>query len=150
MVDSVHPSRTTIGWIGTGVMGASMCGHLLQAGYAVTLYTRTRAKAQPLLDRGATWAESPRAVAAVSPVIVTMVGLPADVREVYFGEDGILSGTARGSTLIDMTSTEPSLSREIEKAASARGAYAIDAPVSGGDVGARKATLSIMVGGEAG
>jgi len=149
MVDPVHPSRTSIGWIGTGVMGASMCGQLLQAGYAVTVYTRTRAKAQPLLDRGATWAESPRAVAAVSPVIVTMVGLPADVRQVYFGEDGILSGTARGSMLIDMTSTEPSLSREIEKAASARGAYALDAPVSGGDVGARNATLSIMVGGEA-
>jgi 3-hydroxyisobutyrate dehydrogenase len=148
MVDSVHPSRTTIGWIGTGVMGASMCGHLLQAGYAVTLYTRTRAKAQPLLDRGATWAETPRAVAAASQVIVTMVGFPADVRQIYFGEDGILGGTTAGSTLIDMTTTEPSLSREIAKAASSRGAHALDAPVSGGDVGARNATLSIMVGGE--
>jgi len=142
------PSHSRIGWIGTGVMGASMCGHLLQAGYPVTLYTRTRAKAQPLLDRGALWADHPRAVAEQSTVIVTMVGFPRDVREVYFGPEGILAGARPGSILIDMTTTEPALSQEIEAAASAKGLLTIDAPVSGGDLGARNATLSIMVGGQ--
>lgn len=137
-----------IGWIGTGVMGASMCGHLLNAGYAITLHTRTRAKAQPLLDRGAAWADDPRAVATAADVIVTMVGFPADVRDVYFGANGLLAGAEPGSILIDMTTTEPSLSREIALAASAKGLQALDAPVSGGDVGARNATLSIMIGGE--
>ncbi len=144
----VHPSHTTIGWIGTGVMGLSMCGHLLQAGYPVTLYTRTKSKAQSLIARGAAWADSPRAVAARSAVIVTMVGFPRDVREVYFEPEGILSGAAPGSILIDMTTTEPALSQKIAAAASARGLHAIDAPVSGGDIGARNATLSIMAGGD--
>ena len=148
MVHAVHPSHTPIGWIGTGVMGVSMCGHLLQAGYRVTLSTRTKAKAQPLLDRGAVWAQSPRAVAGQSTVIVTMVGFPRDVREVYFGPEGILAGATPGSMLIDMTTTEPALSREIAAAASAKGLRAIDAPVSGGDIGARNATLSIMAGGD--
>jgi 3-hydroxyisobutyrate dehydrogenase len=129
-------------------MGASMCGHLLSAGYRLTLHTRTRAKARALLDRGASWAESPRAVAAVSDVIVTMVGFPVDVRDVYLGANGLLAGARPGSILIDMTTTEPSLSRELADAATARGLFAVDAPVSGGDVGARNATLSIMVGGE--
>src|SRR5215213_200099 len=111
MVDPMHPSQTSIGWIGTGVMGAAMCGHLLNAGYAVTVYTRSRAKAQPLLDRGASWAETSRRAAAASPIIVTMVGFPADVRDIYFGEQGILAGAQPGSILIDMTTTEPSLSR---------------------------------------
>ena len=142
------PSHSRIGWIGTGVMGASMCGHLLQAGYPVTLYSRTRAKAQPLLERGASWADSPRAVAEQSTVIITMVGFPRDVRDVYFGPAGILAGARPGSILIDMTTTEPALSREIEAAASAKGLLTIDAPVSGGDLGARNATLSIMVGGQ--
>lgn len=144
----VHPSHTTIGWIGTGVMGLSMCGHLLQAGYPVTLYTRTKSKAQSLIARGAAWADSPRAVAAQSAVIVTMVGFPRDVREVYLGPEGILSGAAPGSILIDMTTTEPALSQELAAAASARGLHVIDAPVSGGDIGARNATLSIMAGGD--
>jgi 3-hydroxyisobutyrate dehydrogenase len=139
--------HSRIGWIGTGVMGASMCGHLLQAGYPVTLHTRTKAKAQPLLDRGASWADCPRAVAEQSTVIITMVGFPRDVREVYFGPEGILAGARSGSILIDMTTTEPALSREIAAAASAQKLQAIDAPVSGGDVGARNATLSIMAGG---
>lgn len=143
-----EPTIRRIGWIGTGVMGASMRGHLLNAGYAVTLHTRTRVKAQPLIDRGATWKDSPRAVAASSDAIFTMVGFPADVREVYFGVNGLLAGATAGSILIDMTTTEPSLSREIAGAASAKGLHAIDAPVSGGDVGARNATLSIMIGGE--
>lgn len=147
-MQQMTPSHSRIGWIGTGVMGASMCGHLLDAGYPLTLYTRTKAKAQSLFERGASWADSPRAVAERSTVIITMVGFPRDVRKVYFGTEGILAGAAPGSMLIDMTTTEPALSREIETAASARGLHAIDAPVSGGDVGAKNATLSIMVGGD--
>lgn len=145
---SVSPSTTRIGWIGTGVMGAAMCGHLLNAGYRVVVSTRTAAKAQPLLDRGATWAASPQHAAAQSDVVFTMVGFPRDVREVYFGPAGILAGARPGSTLIDMTTTEPTLSREIAGAAAKQGLQAIDAPVSGGDVGARNATLSIMAGGD--
>jgi len=146
-MQQIAPDHSRIGWIGTGVMGVSMCGHLLQAGYPVTLYSRTRAKAQPLVDRGAIWADHPRAVAERSTAIVTMVGFPGDVREVYFGPEGILAGAMPGSLLIDMTTTEPALSREIAAAASAKGLHAIDAPVSGGDIGAKNATLSIMVGG---
>ena len=144
----VTPSQTRIGWIGTGVMGSSMCGHMLAAGYRVTLHSRTKAKAKPLLDLGATWAENPCAVATDSDLLFTMVGFPQDVRTVYFGETGILTGARAGMTLIDMTTTQPSLSREIAAAASAKDLSAIDAPVSGGDVGAKNATLSIMVGGD--
>jgi 3-hydroxyisobutyrate dehydrogenase len=130
-------------------MGLSMCGHLLGKGYTVTVYNRTKSKAQPLLDKGAQWGDSPRAVAAQANVTFTMVGYPRDVREVYFGADGVLAGVKHGSLVIDMTTTEPSLSKEIYAAAEGRGVGAIDAPVSGGDVGARNAALSIMVGGEA-
>jgi 3-hydroxyisobutyrate dehydrogenase len=144
----IIPSNTIIGWIGTGVMGSSMCGHVLRAGYRVTLHSRTKAKAKPLLDLGATWAENPRAVATDSDLLFTMVGFPQDVRTVYFGETGILAGARAGMTLIDMTTTQPSLSQEIAAAASAKDLSAIDAPVSGGDVGAKNAALSIMVGGD--
>jgi 3-hydroxyisobutyrate dehydrogenase len=144
----ITPLGTSIGWIGTGVMGTTMCGHLLTAGYRVTLHSRTRAKAQPLIDRGARWAESPHETAAASDVLFTMVGFPQDVRQVYFGADGVFAGARPGTVLIDMTTTQPSLSREIADAAAARSLYSIDAPVSGGDVGARNGTLSIMVGGE--
>ena len=142
------PTATRIGWIGTGVMGSSMCSHVLQAGYRVTLHSRTKDKAKPLLDLGATWAENPRAVAAESDMLFTMVGFPQDVRTVYFGETGILAGAPPGTVLVDMTTTDPALSREIAERATAMGLSAIDAPVSGGDVGARNATLSIMVGGD--
>ncbi len=141
------PTATRIGWIGTGVMGLSMCGHLLTAGYRMTVHSRTRSKAQPLLDRGAQWAESPRAAATESDVLFTMVGFPRDVRTVYFGETGVLVGARAGTVLVDMTTTQPSLSREIAAAASANDLSAIDAPVSGGDVGAKNASLSIMIGG---
>lgn len=141
------PADTRIGWIGTGVMGASMCQHLQAAHYRLTLYTRNRNKASAILAKGATWADSPRAVAEQTDIVITMVGFPQDVRQVYFGEQGVLAGTGAGMVLIDMTTTEPSLSQEIAQAAHARDAYAIDAPVSGGDIGARNATLSIMVGG---
>ncbi|HYM88550.1 MAG TPA: NAD(P)-dependent oxidoreductase [Nitrospiraceae bacterium] len=147
-IQFVIPTAIRIGWIGTGMMGSSICGHLLTAGYRVTVHSRTPSKAQPLLDRGAQWAESPRAVAAESDVLFTMVGFPQDVRTVYFGETGILAGAQLGSVLVDMTTTDPALSREIAERATAEGLSAIDAPVSGGDVGARNATLSIMVGGD--
>jgi 3-hydroxyisobutyrate dehydrogenase len=141
-------SEQRIGWIGTGVMGLSMCGHLMGKGHAATIYSRTRARAQPLLDKGATWADTPAAVAAQSDVIFTIVGLPSDVREVYLDKNGVLEGAKPGAILVDMTTTEPSLSRAVYDAAKAKGIATIDAPVSGGDVGARNATLSIMVGGD--
>jgi len=142
------PAATRIGWIGTGVMGSAMCGHLLTTRYHVTVHSRTKAKAKPLLDLGATWVKNPRMVAAESGTIFTMVGFPQDVRTVYFGETGILAGARAGTVLVDMTTTDPALSREIAERATAKGLSAIDAPVSGGDVGARNATLSIMVGGD--
>ena len=142
-----------LGWIGTGIMGRSMCGHLLAAGHTMTVYSRTREKAADLLAKGAVWADTPRAVAGLADIVFTMVGFPADVREVYFGEHGLLAsgstGDIHGRLLVDMTTTEPSLAVEIAHAAAARGGAAIDAPVSGGDVGARNATLSIMIGGAA-
>ncbi len=138
-----------LGWIGTGVMGSSMCGHLLAAGHRVTVHSRTRARSEDLLARGAQWAETPAEVAARSAVVFTMVGFPADVREIVLGERGALAGAREGSVLVDMTTSEPSLAQEIEAAARGRGVESIDAPVSGGDVGARNATLSIMVGGDA-
>lgn len=141
-------NTTRIGWIGTGVMGHSMCGHLLAEGYRTTIYSRTREKAAGLLERGATWADSPCAVAQSSDVVFTMVGFPADVRAVYFEPDGILAGARQGAVLVDMTTTEPTIAREIEAAARKAGASAVDAPVSGGDVGARNRALSIMIGGE--
>jgi 3-hydroxyisobutyrate dehydrogenase len=139
---------TRIGWIGTGVMGASMCGHLMEAGHQATVHNRTRARAEPLLERGAAWAGSPAAVAEASDVVFTIVGFPADVREVVLEPDGVLAGAGSGTTFVDMTTSEPSLAVEIHAAAAAKGVSAIDAPVSGGDVGARNATLSIMVGGD--
>jgi 3-hydroxyisobutyrate dehydrogenase len=138
-----------LGWIGLGVMGGSMCTHLLRADYPLTVYTRTRAKAAPQLAAGAVWADSPRAVAESSDVVFTMVGFPRDVREVVLGEDGVLAGLRAGGILVDMTTSEPALAVELADAARARGAWAVDAPVSGGDVGAREARLSIMVGGNA-
>jgi len=143
----ITPSKTTVGWIGTGVMGLSMCGHLLDAGYRLTIHSRTKAKAEPLLDKGARWAETPEAVAGASDVTITMVGFPADVQEVYFGPSGLFAGVKPGTILIDMTTTRPTLSREIAERATALDCSAIDAPVSGGDIGARNATLSIMIGG---
>jgi len=145
---NIVPGQTRIGWIGTGVMGASMCGHLMEAGFSATVYSRTKAKAQPLLDRGAAWADSPKAVAENSDVVFSIVGFPSDVREVILGEQGALAGAAPGAVIVDMTTSEPSLAVEIAEAAKARGAHAVDAPVSGGDIGARNGSLSIMIGGD--
>jgi 3-hydroxyisobutyrate dehydrogenase len=145
----ISPQQTRIGWIGTGVMGRSMCGHLLDAGYSVTLFTRTKAKAAELVDRGARWAESPRDVAAASDVVISIVGFPDDVRQVLVGDEGALAGSKPGNVIVDMTTSRPSLAVEIARRAGERGVASIDAPVSGGDVGARNATLSIMIGGDA-
>jgi 3-hydroxyisobutyrate dehydrogenase len=141
-------SSYRIGWIGTGVMGMSMCGHLITGGAQTTIFTRTRSKAQPLIERGARWADTPAAVAAASDIVFSMVGFPADVREVYLAKTGALAAARSGHILVDMTTTEPTLAQEIAALAAQRGAKALDAPVSGGDVGARNATLSIMVGGD--
>lgn len=140
--------KTRIGWIGTGVMGASMCGHLISAGYKATVTNRSRAKAEPLIAKGAEWADTPRQVAERSDVVFSIVGYPSDVRSVILGPDGALAGSKPGVTLVDMTSSEPSLAIEIYEAAKAKGVHSVDAPVSGGDVGAREARLSIMIGGD--
>ena len=139
---------TRVGWIGTGVMGTPMCGHLLASGHPVTVFNRTPERARGLLERGAAWAESPQAVAQHADVVFTMVGFPDDVREIVLGPAGTLAGAGHGTILVDMTTSEPSLAREIYEAARARGVASLDAPVSGGDVGARAAGLSIMVGGD--
>src|SRR5687768_16029513 len=144
----ISPEKTRIGWIGTGVMGRSMCGHLIGAGYQVTAFNRTKAKAAELIERGARWADSPRDVASASDVVISIVGFPDDVREVILGNDGALAGAKSGSVIVDMTTSQPSLAVEIARRASERGVLCIDAPVSGGDVGARNATLSIMIGGD--
>jgi len=125
-----------------------MCGHVLDAGYAVTLSTRTRERAGPLLEQGAAWADSPAEVAAASDVVLSIVGYPSDVREVVLGEAGVLRGARDGIIVVDMTTSEPALAVEIHAAGKALGVEAIDAPVSGGDVGARNATPSFMVGGD--
>jgi 3-hydroxyisobutyrate dehydrogenase len=137
-----------IGWIGTGVMGASMAGHLLHAGHAVTVFTRTPARARALLDQGATWADTPRELAQACDVICTMVGYPRDVEEIYLGEQGVLAGARPGTLAVDFTTSSPSLARRLADLGRERGVDLLDAPVSGGDVGAWNATLSIMVGGE--
>ena len=143
-----EPGRTRVGWIGTGVMGASMCGHLLDAGFSATVFNRTKAKAGALLEKGAVWADSPKVVAENSDVVFAIVGYPADVRHVVLGKDGVLAGLRSGGIFVDMTTSEPSLAVEIAEAAADKGVAAIDAPVSGGDVGAREARLSVMIGGD--
>lgn len=142
------PGKTRVGWVGTGVMGRWMCQHLIQAGYSATVYNRSRDKAQPLADLGATVVDSPKAVAAAADVVFTIVGFPKDVREVFLGADGVLAASRPGTILVDMTTSEPGLAVEIAAAAKAKGVYALDAPVSGGDVGAKTAALSIMIGGD--
>ncbi len=144
----IVPGKTRIGWIGTGVMGRSMCGHLIDKGFAATVFTRTKSKADDLVAKGAAWAASPQAVAEKSDVIFSIVGFPSDVREVMLGSDGALAGSKPENILVDMTTSEPSLAVEIYEAAQAKGVQSVDAPVSGGDVGAKEARLSIMIGGD--
>ncbi|MCZ0069337.1 NAD(P)-dependent oxidoreductase [Bacillus sonorensis] len=140
--------KKTIGFIGLGVMGNSMASHILQEGYPVVVYTRTKQKADSLLEQGAEWKSSVKELAEAADVIITMVGYPQDVEDVYFGSGGIIENAKKGSYLIDMTTSKPSLAKKIEAAAKERSLHALDAPVSGGDIGARNGTLAIMVGGE--
>jgi len=144
----MDPAKDVLGFIGIGVMGSSMAGHLLKAGYKVHVHTRTKEKARSLLDAGAVWEESPARLAPACRAVFTMVGYPSDVEGVYFGPKGLVENAMPKSYLVDCTTTRPDLARRIASAAKARGLEALDAPVSGGDVGARNATLTIMVGGE--
>jgi 3-hydroxyisobutyrate dehydrogenase len=148
-MNKVDPGKTRIGWIGTGVMGRWMCQHIISKGYKATVYNRTRDKAKPLIDAGAAWAVSPQQLAEKSDVVLAIVGFPKDVHEVFLGSKGALAGSKPGTILIDMTTSDPTLAKEIHEAGKAKGVHSIDAPVSGGDVGAKNAALSIMVGGDA-
>jgi 3-hydroxyisobutyrate dehydrogenase len=131
-------------------MGTAMCGHLLAAGHEVKVFSRTKDRARPLLDRGAQWCSSPAEVARGTDMVVTMVGYPSDVRQVVLGESGVLSAVRQGALIVDMTTSEPQLAKEIFDAAATQRAGSLDAPVSGGDVGARNASLVVMVGGSQG
>lgn len=147
-ISKAEPGKTRIGWIGTGVMGRWMSQHLMSKGYKATVYNRSKEKAAPLLQEGAAWADTPLQVAQSADVVFAIVGFPRDVREVFLGAKGALAGSKAGSVLVDMTTSEPSLAKEIYDAAKAKGVASVDAPVSGGDVGAKNAALSIMVGGD--
>lgn len=137
-----------VGWIGTGVMGSSMAGHLQKAGYGLFVYNRTKSRAEGLLANGAVWCESPAQVAARARIVFSMVGHPSDVEEVYTGKGGVLKATdSKCKILVDMTTSRPTLASVLSQQAESKGIAFLDAPVSGGDIGARQATLAIMVGG---
>lgn len=140
--------KVKIGFIGTGVMGKSMAANLMQAGYELFVYTRTAAKAQALIQLGAKWRESPKTLADEVDVVISMVGYPADVEAIYLGKDGILAALKAGAYIIDMTTSSPQLAVSIAEKAASKGIKALDAPVSGGDIGAKEARLAIMVGGQ--
>ena len=136
-----------IGFVGTGIMGAAMAGHLMDAGFSVSVYNRTKAKAQALIERGARWCDTVAECAAGQDVVITIVGYPKDVEQIYLGAGGIVESARAGAYLVDMTTSSPILAEKIFAAAQAKGLHAVDAPVTGGDVGARNATLTILVGG---
>lgn len=144
----LEKGKTTVGFAGLGVMGHSMAGHILEGGFPVFVYNRSKGKALDLMDRGARWKDDPAALAEACDVVITMVGYPADVEEVYFGERGLFKGVGPGAVLIDMTTSSPDLAIRIAAEGAKKGVSVLDAPVSGGDKGAREATLSIMVGGD--
>jgi 3-hydroxyisobutyrate dehydrogenase len=146
---AITPETTKIGWIGTGVMGRSMCSHLMDAGYKLTIFNRSSEKTRDLVAHGAALATSPQQVAQQSEVVFTIVGFPEDVESVILGNEGVLTGSSTGMTIVDMTTSRPSLAETIATRAAELGVASIDAPVSGGDTGARNAALSIMVGGDA-
>ncbi|MFK7769360.1 MAG: NAD(P)-dependent oxidoreductase [Mariniblastus sp.] len=145
---TAKPGKTNIGWVGTGVMGHSMCRNLMNAGFNLSVFTRTKSKANALIEAGATWAETPKSLAESSDVVFAIVGMPNDVRQVFLGDDGIIAGCKPGNIIVDMTTSKPALAVEIYEAAKIKNVSAIDAPVSGGDVGAKNGTLSIMIGGD--
>ncbi|MEC3840886.1 NAD(P)-dependent oxidoreductase [Bacillus amyloliquefaciens] len=138
----------TVGFIGLGVMGNSMAAHILEAGYPVLVYTRTKQKAEEILNKGAVWQETVKDLSEKADIIITMVGYPSDVEEIYLGENGILRHAKEGAFVIDMTTSKPSLAKKIAEKAKEKSIHALDAPVSGGDIGARNGTLAIMAGGE--
>ncbi len=144
----IAPQTTPLGFIGTGVMGKSIVAHLLRQGYRVYIYNRTQSKAQDLITQGAIWCDNIPQVARQSQVIFTMVGFPPEVRQVYLGVDGILSHAPKNSIICDLTTSEPELAATIFALAKSRQVYTLDAPVTGGDRGAREGTLTMMVGGE--
>ena len=137
-----------IGWIGTGVMGKSMCSHLIKAGHQAHVYSRTQIKANELIEAGAVWCSSPAEVAEKSDIVFSIVGYPSDVEEIYFGENGVLNESPKCTTIVDMTTSEPSLAQTIAEKAAEKSINSLDAPVSGGDIGAKEGKLAIMVGGE--
>ena len=140
--------KETIGFIGLGIMGKSMAGHILRAGYPLVVYNRTKKKADELVAKGAKWADSPAEVAAQSDIVLTIVGFPEDVEEVYLGEKGLFTRGKAGSVYIDLTTSSPTLAQKLAEIGMEKGIHVLDAPVSGGDIGAKNATLAIMVGGE--
>lgn len=146
---STDPSSTTVGFIGLGVMGASMAGHILDAGYKLHVSTRTKSKAEGLIAKGAVYHETPKDLAPHCDVVITIVGFPPDVEQVFL-EDGLVDHGKSGAIFVDMTTSSPALAVKITEAAAAKNIKVLDAPVSGGDIGAREARLSIMVGGDKG
>lgn len=140
--------KSKIGFIGTGVMGKSMVINLMNAGFPVSVYTRTKSKAEELIESGATWKDTVAEIAAEVDILITMVGYPTDVEAIYFGEAGILENARENTYVIDMTTSKPSLAEEIYNEAKRKKIFALDAPVSGGDIGAKNGKLAIMVGGE--
>ncbi|MEC1105799.1 NAD(P)-dependent oxidoreductase [Bacillus velezensis] len=138
----------TVGFIGLGVMGNSMASHILEAGYPVLVYTRTKQKAEEILNKGAVWQETVKDLSEKADIIITMVGYPSDVEDIYLDENGILRHAKEGTFVIDMTTSKPSLAKKIAEQAKEKSIHALDAPVSGGDIGARNGTLAIMAGGE--
>lgn len=146
--DMTLVEKPTVGFVGLGVMGKSMAGHILAAGYPLFVYTRTKSKAEPLLQKGAKWADSPKELAEKASVIFTIVGFPQDVEEVYLGENGLITNGRKHSYLVDMTTSSPTLAEKLYEEGKKKGISVLDAPVSGGDIGAREARLAIMVGGD--
>jgi 3-hydroxyisobutyrate dehydrogenase len=147
-MEKIIPDKPVIGWIGTGVMGSSMLSHILDRGYPAYVFNRTREKASRVIEKGAIWCDSIASVCKQADLLFTMVGFPADVRQVYLSSDGLLEHAKQGSMLVDMTTTSPALAVEIHERAIVKKLHFLDAPVSGGDIGARNATLSIMAGGD--
>lgn len=146
-VIKVEPGKTRVGWVGTGVMGSSMCGHVMDVGFSATVFNRTVSKTESVQAKGGKLAASPKEVAENSDVVFTIVGFPSDVRETILGPEGVLAGLKPGAVIVDMTTSDPSLAQEIAQLAAEKGIVSLDAPVSGGDMGARNGTLSIMCGG---
>lgn len=144
----LQKENTVVGFIGMGVMGKSMAGHLLHAGYQVVIFSRTKAKADELIQKGAEWTDSPKEIAERAKVVITMVGYPSDVEEIYLGENGLITNGRKNTYVIDMTTSTPTLAIKIYEEAIKKGIFALDAPVSGGDIGAKEGNLSIMVGGD--